>query len=30
MDKKLTIDSVKGFETEVDYTTFLEGFEGPL
>ncbi len=30
MDKKLTIDSVKGFETEVDYTTVLEVFEGPL
>ena len=28
--EKLTIDSVKNFETEVDYTTVLENFEGPL
>ena len=28
--EKLTVDSVKNFETEVDYTTFLENFEGPL
>lgn len=27
---KLTVDSVKGFETEVDYTTVLDNFEGPL
>ena len=27
---KLTVDSVKNFETEVDYTTVLENFEGPL
>ena len=27
---KLTVESVKNFETEVDYTTFLENFEGPL
>ena len=31
MDReKLTVDSVKGFETEVDYTTVLDNFEGPL
>lgn len=31
MDKeKLTVDSVKNFETEVDYTTVLDNFEGPL
>ena len=31
MDKeKFTSDSVKNFETEVDYTTVLENFEGPL
>ena len=31
MDKeKLTVASVKNFETEVDYTTVLENFEGPL
>ena len=31
MDReKLTVDSVKGFETEVDYTTILDNFEGPL
>ena len=28
--EKLTVDSVKNFETEVDYTTVLENFEGPL
>ena len=28
--EKLTVDSVKGFETEVDYTTVLDNFEGPL
>ena len=28
--EKLTVDSVKIFETEVDYTTVLENFEGPL
>ena len=28
--EKLTIDSVKNFETEVDYTTVLDNFEGPL
>jgi segregation and condensation protein A len=27
---KLTLDSVKNFETEVDYTTVLDNFEGPL
>ena len=27
---KLTIDNVKNFETEVDYTTTLDNFEGPL
>ena len=27
---KLTVESVKNFETEVDYTTVLENFEGPL
>ncbi len=27
---KLTVDSVKNFETEVDYTTILDNFEGPL
>ncbi len=27
---KITTDSVKNFETEVDYTTVLENFEGPL
>ena len=27
---KLTVDSVKNFETEVDYTTVLDNFEGPL
>lgn len=33
MDKekeKLTVDSVKNFEAEVDYTTVLDNFEGPL
>lgn len=31
MDKeKLTVESVKNFETEVDYTTVLDNFEGPL
>ncbi len=28
--EKLTVDSIKNFETEVDYTTILENFEGPL
>ena len=28
--EKLTVGSVKNFETEVDYTTVLENFEGPL
>ena len=28
--EKLTVESVKGFETEVDYTTVLDNFEGPL
>ncbi len=28
--EKFTADSVKNFETEVDYTTILENFEGPL
>ena len=28
--EKLTVDSVKNFETEVDYTTVLSNFEGPL
>ena len=28
--EKLTVDSIKNFETEVDYTTVLENFEGPL
>ncbi len=28
--EKLTVESVKNFETEVDYTTVLENFEGPL
>lgn len=28
--EKLTMDSVKNFETEVDYTTVLDNFEGPL
>ncbi len=27
---KLTVNSVKNFETEVDYTTVLDNFEGPL
>ena len=31
MDKeKLTLQSVRNFETEVDYTTVLSNFEGPL
>ena len=29
-NEKLTVDSVKNFETEVDYTTVLDNFEGPL
>ena len=29
-NEKLTINSVKNFETEVDYTTILDNFEGPL
>lgn len=28
--EKLTLNSVKNFETEVDYTTVLDNFEGPL
>ena len=28
--EKLTINSVKNFEAEVDYTTVLDNFEGPL
>ena len=28
--EKLTVNSVKNFETEVDYTTILDNFEGPL
>ena len=28
--EKLTVDSVKNFETEVGYTTVLDNFEGPL
>ena len=28
--EKLTVESVKNFEAEVDYTTVLENFEGPL
>ena len=28
--EKITVESVKNFETEVDYTTVLENFEGPL
>ena len=28
--EKMTTESVKGFETEVDYTTVLDNFEGPL
>ncbi len=28
--EKLTLTSVKNFETEVDYTTVLDNFEGPL
>ncbi len=28
--EKLTTESVKNFETEVDYTTVLDNFEGPL
>ena len=28
--EKLTIESVKNFEAEVDYTTVLDNFEGPL
>ncbi len=28
--EKLTSESVKNFETEVDYTTVLDNFEGPL
>ena len=27
---KLTLASVRNFETEVDYTTVLDNFEGPL
>ena len=28
--EKLTMESVKNFEAEVDYTTVLDNFEGPL
>ena len=28
--EKFTTESVKNFETEVDYTTVLDNFEGPL
>ncbi len=28
--EKLTVNSVKNFETDVDYTTVLDNFEGPL
>ena len=28
--EKLTVESVRNFETEVDYTTVLDNFEGPL
>ena len=28
--EKLTVNSVKNFESEVDYTTVLDNFEGPL
>ena len=28
--EKFTTQSVKNFETEVDYTTVLDNFEGPL
>ena len=28
--EKLTVESVKNFETEVNYTTVLDNFEGPL
>ena len=28
--EKFTPAHVKNFETEVDYTTFLDNFEGPL
>lgn len=28
--EKLTVDSVKNFDSEVDYTTVLDNFEGPL
>ena len=28
--EKLTVASVRNFETEVDYTTVLDNFEGPL
>ena len=28
--EKFTTESVKNFETEVDYTTVLNNFEGPL
>ena len=27
---KVTSDSVKGFDSDVDYTTVLDNFEGPL
>ena len=28
--EKLTVESVKDFDSEVDYTTVLDNFEGPL
>ena len=28
--EKLTVNSVKNFDSEVDYTTVLDNFEGPL
>ena len=28
--EKITVDSVKNFDSEVDYTTVLDNFEGPL
>ena len=28
--EKFTVESVKNFDTEVDYTTVLDNFEGPL
>ncbi|MFQ7078221.1 MAG: segregation/condensation protein A [Christensenellaceae bacterium] len=28
--EKITVESVKNFDSEVDYTTVLDNFEGPL